>query len=208
MKIILITGASRGIGYETAKQLAEAGNIVVATCRNPIDLQTKKLSEMSNVHIQKLDVTNETDAQHVYNFVDMNFGYLDVLINNAGIGETEQSGIRKTISKLKTNSLVGKIYPFLKPIIKNISAKNYSTKQINAPNNRSRIIAETNFYGPWLMCSIFHNLLIKGSESQIINVSSGMGLLQNLSGYLPAYSLSKATLNALTIMLANVYKGS
>lgn len=206
MKIILITGTSRGIGYETAIQLAEAGNVVIATCRNPIDLQTKKLAEMPNVYIQKLDVTNEKDVLRVCNFVRKKLGHLDVLINNAGIGEVEQSTIRRTISKIKTMPLVRKIYPILKPIAKRISNSSNSINRISAPDVRAKQITETNFYGPWLMCCTFHNLLINGSEAQIINVSSGMGLLQNLTGYLPAYSLSKASLNALTVLLANVYK--
>lgn len=205
MKIILITGASRGIGYEIAKQLAEGGNIVVATCRNPIDLQTKQLAQLSNVRIQKLDVTIETDMQQLFKFVEKEFGHLDVLINNAGIGEVENSSIGNTISKIKSMPVVRNIYPILKPIAKRISTCT-GINRISMPDKRAKLIADTNFYGPWLMCGTFHDLLIKGNESQIINVSSGMGLFQNLTGYLPAYSLSKASLNALTVMLSNVYK--
>jgi NAD(P)-dependent dehydrogenase (short-subunit alcohol dehydrogenase family) len=45
-------------------------------------------------------------------------------------------------------------------------------------------------------------LLKTSDDPRIINISSGMGQLSNLSGYYPAYSLSKASLNALTIMFS------
>jgi len=49
-------------------------------------------------------------------------------------------------------------------------------------------------------------LLQKSDDPRIINVSSEMGALHNLSGRYPGYSLSKASLNALTIMFSNELK--
>jgi NAD(P)-dependent dehydrogenase (short-subunit alcohol dehydrogenase family) len=82
---VLITGASRGIGLELARQYAEMGWGVVATCRSPegaADLQALAASR-SNVIIEELDVTDfaEMDA-----LAERYAGVpIDVLINNAGI---------------------------------------------------------------------------------------------------------------------------
>jgi NAD(P)-dependent dehydrogenase (short-subunit alcohol dehydrogenase family) len=56
------------------------------------------------------------------------------------------------------------------------------------------------------MIQVFLPLLEKGDGPRIINISSGMGELASLTGELPAYSLSKASLNALTIMFSNELK--
>ena len=82
---VLITGASRGIGFELARQYAELGWGVIATCRDPAAataLQGLALN-FNNVLIEQLDVTDfdEMDALAArYKGVP-----IDVLINNAGI---------------------------------------------------------------------------------------------------------------------------
>jgi NAD(P)-dependent dehydrogenase (short-subunit alcohol dehydrogenase family) len=82
---VLITGASRGIGYELASQYADLGWGVIATCRDPSGAaQLQQLAEVKpNVLIEQLDVTDfaEMDALATrYTGVP-----IDVLINNAGI---------------------------------------------------------------------------------------------------------------------------
>jgi NAD(P)-dependent dehydrogenase (short-subunit alcohol dehydrogenase family) len=82
---VLITGASRGIGYELARQYAAAGWGVIATCRDPAGAaQLQALAaEQPKVIIERLDVTDfdEMDALAArYKGVP-----IDVLINNAGI---------------------------------------------------------------------------------------------------------------------------
>jgi NAD(P)-dependent dehydrogenase (short-subunit alcohol dehydrogenase family) len=67
---------------------------------------------------------------------------------------------------------------------------------------------ETNFYGPMRMNHYFIPLLKKGSSAKIINISSGMGALDDLHGGYAAYRLSKAGLNAQTILLANELKST
>jgi NAD(P)-dependent dehydrogenase (short-subunit alcohol dehydrogenase family) len=67
-------------------------------------------------------------------------------------------------------------------------------------------IMDTNFYGAWRMIQVFKPLLLQSDNARIINVSSGMGELGNLTGLYPGYSLSKASLNALTIMFSNELK--
>lgn len=62
---------------------------------------------------------------------------------------------------------------------------------------------ETNVYGPWRLCQTFLPLLRQSPHPRIVNVSSGAGALEGMGGGTPAYSMSKVSLNALTLMLAD-----
>jgi NAD(P)-dependent dehydrogenase (short-subunit alcohol dehydrogenase family) len=81
MKKIVITGASRGIGLELVKILAEAGHEVLALSRNQDSI--KKL-DLENVHFFEFDITREEDLQKASEFVKEQWGGVDILINNAG----------------------------------------------------------------------------------------------------------------------------
>jgi NAD(P)-dependent dehydrogenase (short-subunit alcohol dehydrogenase family) len=87
-KVALITGANRGIGFETAKQLGEQGVTVVLGSRKLIDAEAAaaklKTAGVDAYGIQ-LDVTKAADRNAAYKFLDEKFGKLDILINNAGI---------------------------------------------------------------------------------------------------------------------------
>ena len=65
-----------------------------------------------------------------------------------------------------------------------------------------RFALETNTLGPWQIVQGLLPLLRDSRRGRIVNVSSGGGSLQEMSGGTPAYSVSKAALNALTIMLS------
>ncbi len=81
---ILITGASSGIGKVTAKLFQEKGWNVVATMRTPAN--EDELTQMENVLVARLDVTDEDSiATAVDEGIDK-FGRIDVLLNNAGYG--------------------------------------------------------------------------------------------------------------------------
>ena len=69
---------------------------------------------------------------------------------------------------------------------------------------------ETNLLGPWRLCQAFIPLMKRNNYGRIVNVSSGAGALSEMaeSLYAPAYSISKTSLNALTIMLAAELRGS
>ncbi|MGC1309355.1 MAG: SDR family oxidoreductase [Phormidesmis sp.] len=69
-----------------------------------------------------------------------------------------------------------------------------------------RFALETNALGPWQMAQGLLPLLKDSSHGRIGNVSSGAGSLHGMSGETPAYSVSKAALNALTIMLSKNLK--
>ncbi len=74
-KIALVTGANRGLGLETCRQLAQQQITVILTCRN------KDKGEQA----VPLDVTDPQSCQETYDFVVKNYGRLDILVNNAGI---------------------------------------------------------------------------------------------------------------------------
>lgn len=73
----------------------------------------------------------------------------------------------------------------------------------NADLNTVREAFETNTLGAWRMCQAFITLLRKSRHGRIVNVSSESGSLAVMGGETPAYSVSKAALNALTRMLAD-----
>ena len=80
----------------------------------------------------------------------------------------------------------------------------YDTDQnvLTADLDRVRNVFNVNTLGPWRAAQVFVPLLKKSEHGRLVNVSSGAGSLHGMSGGTPAYSLSKAALNALTLMLA------
>jgi NAD(P)-dependent dehydrogenase (short-subunit alcohol dehydrogenase family) len=70
-----------------------------------------------------------------------------------------------------------------------------------------RLTMETNFYGPLSLCRAFAPLMRRQRYGRIVNVSSGYGALSEMGAGAPAYSISKAALNALTCVLADELRG-
>lgn len=83
--IILVTGASRGIGREIAKNLAKQGNIVIANYNNSEEQAKNLLEESENIHIYKADVSKRNEVKQMIEYILNKFKKIDVLINNAGI---------------------------------------------------------------------------------------------------------------------------
>ena len=83
-KTILITGASSGIGKETAKLFQSKGWNVIATMRNPEN--ESELKQLENVLAAKLDVLDLDSIQNAFIEGVQKFGSIDVLLNNAGYG--------------------------------------------------------------------------------------------------------------------------
>jgi NAD(P)-dependent dehydrogenase (short-subunit alcohol dehydrogenase family) len=94
-KIILVTGANRGIGLQIVKDVAALGHIVILTARDETKggQAAKELRRNNfNVHFIQLDAADETSIQRAAATVAEQFGKLDVLVNNAGIfNDTENS---------------------------------------------------------------------------------------------------------------------
>lgn len=83
-KTILITGASTGIGKETAKYFQAHGWNIIATMRTPE--KEVELTKLDNVLVAKLDVLDINSIQEAVNSGIQKFGGIDVLLNNAGYG--------------------------------------------------------------------------------------------------------------------------
>ena len=81
MKHVIITGTSRGIGFELAQLFANKGHKVLAISRNTKPLSTIK---NKNITILSADVANKEDLNSVTDFIKNNWKKVDILINNAG----------------------------------------------------------------------------------------------------------------------------
>jgi NAD(P)-dependent dehydrogenase (short-subunit alcohol dehydrogenase family) len=95
-------------------------------------------------------------------------------------------------------------------VLINNAAIHYDTWQraINADLTVVQEAFETNLYGPWRLCQAFIPLLRQSPHPRIVNVSSGAGALTGMGSGTPAYSMTKVSLNALTLMLADELRGN
>lgn len=82
--VVLITGASSGIGQAAAKLFAERGWRVAATMRKPAD--DAELAKLARVRVFPLDVTDPASVKAAVDATLEQFGKIDVLVNNAGYG--------------------------------------------------------------------------------------------------------------------------
>lgn len=84
-KIIFLTGASTGIGFECAKKYAAAGAVVVIVANEPISVAAA-LNQLGSPHSAVVaDVSSETDVQRAIQHTLEQYGRIDVIHNNAGI---------------------------------------------------------------------------------------------------------------------------
>ena len=87
-KIALVTGGNKGIGFETVKQLAQHNIKVLLGARN--ETEGKKAEQMLraeslDVTFIKLDISDSDDIENTKNYIESEFGKLDILINNAAV---------------------------------------------------------------------------------------------------------------------------
>ena len=87
VRVALVTGANRGIGFEVCRQLAEKDFVVLLTARDAAKAQkaARKLANVGTVEALVLDVGDASSIKKAANEVARRYGYLDVLVNNAGI---------------------------------------------------------------------------------------------------------------------------
>jgi NAD(P)-dependent dehydrogenase (short-subunit alcohol dehydrogenase family) len=166
--VAIVTGAYRGLGYETCRQLARQGYRVILTARKQAEGQAAAQTlqqEGLEVSFHYLDVTDEASVQQLADFVRSHYGRLDALVNNAGIfpGPAPWDG---------------------------------SSSVFDADMESIRTGFETNTLGPLRLCQTLIPLMEE--QGRVVNVSSGMGQLSEMNGCCPAYRLSKTALNAVT----------
>ncbi len=106
---ILITGTSRGIGFDAAIALAKAGHTVFATMRNPAKspaLAERAASESLPIYISPMDVDSDESVSSCIDAIYEKYGDIDVLINNAGIekhGSVEELSMDDFKAVMETN---------------------------------------------------------------------------------------------------------
>lgn len=185
-KIALITGANRGLGFETARQLGGKGVHVIIGSRDLAKGQeaAKKLAKDGiEADVIKLEVTNPADQQAAYKYIEKTYGHLDILVNNAGVFKETQG---------KPNST--------------------ST----TPDKVLRDTFESNFFGVITLTQTLLPLIRKAEAGRIVNLSSILGSLTLHSDPSSpiyeskafAYNSSKTALNAFTAHLAHELKGT
>jgi NAD(P)-dependent dehydrogenase (short-subunit alcohol dehydrogenase family) len=88
-RVVVVTGASKGIGRELTSLLAETGAVVVPTVRTDADavsLVAEGRSRGLMVHPQRLDVRDVASTNEAVSHIVAAHGHIDVLVNNAGLG--------------------------------------------------------------------------------------------------------------------------
>jgi NAD(P)-dependent dehydrogenase (short-subunit alcohol dehydrogenase family) len=180
-KIALISGANKGLGLETGRQLGKLGYTVLLGSRDALkgEVAARQLRDDGvDAKVVKLDVGKQSDIDAAAAMIEADYGKLDVLVNNAGV----------MIEKGWTKNM---------------------TSETTVENLRATF--ETNLFAVFAVTKAMLPLLKLSPAGRIVNVSSILGSvsLQATKGSptyntkLFAYNASKAALNMLTISLAH-----
>ncbi len=185
-KIALITGANRGIGFETARQLGQQDIKVLIGARseeNGKEAEAKLKDEGFDAKFILLDVDDAKTHESAAKYIEENYGRLDILINNAGVNfENAETG-----DYVKTSETSPDVF---------------------------RKTFDTNFFNTVAVTQAFVPLLKKSDAGRIVFLSSGLGSLtlhsdpnSPIYNYkLPAYDISKTALNGFAVHLAHELK--
>ncbi|BDD12095.1 short-chain dehydrogenase (plasmid) [Fulvitalea axinellae] len=180
-RIALVTGANKGLGFETARQLGAKGITVLMASRSQEKGKAaveKLKAEGLDVEQVQLEATNQADIQALKAYIDSNYGKLDILVNNAGIMHKDEP--------LGTNT-----------------AESISNETMD-------LTFDVNFFSVVHLTQALLPLLKKSEAGRIVNLSSilGSNTVQSdaTSPYYTvkpfAYDASKAALNSFTVHLA------
>jgi NAD(P)-dependent dehydrogenase (short-subunit alcohol dehydrogenase family) len=185
-RIALITGANQGVGFQVAKELVADGVTVLVGSRNLANGRTAAEKIGAGAIPLQLDVTDRLSIAKAAAHIRQEFGRLDLLVNNAAI-----SNIRKTQLGLSLQEAIAEGRPS------------------KASLDEVRAVWETNVFGTLAVFQAMLPLLRESSDARIVNVSSGVGSMTNMSdptsfyhkGYEVIYSSSKTAQNAITLAM-------
>ena len=183
MKTVLITGANKGIGFETAKQMAQLGYFVYLGSRDKMKgldaINKLKNSGISNVALIEIDVTNISSIKKAKQELENQIEVLDVLINNAGI-----------VGVMPQNISTGNIEN-----LRNI----FETNFFGAVQTTQQFIN---------LLKKSDNPIIVNVSSELGSLTFHSRRLNPNFEIYDAYSCSKTALNAFTVMLANEFRNT
>jgi NAD(P)-dependent dehydrogenase (short-subunit alcohol dehydrogenase family) len=183
MKIALVTGAYKGLGFEWCRQLGKLGYKVILTARDLEKAQdaAERLNEQELVIYPKaLEVTDENQIQAIALWANEMFGHIDVIINNAGINPKDYSD-------------------------KSRMAKAFYLDSLDAKELME--VIHINSIAPLLIIKHFRLLLKQSEQPIVINISSWLASVSNLTfGGHYGYVGSKNLLNVLNKSMANELK--
>ena len=142
-RVILLTGASSGIGYQTAEFLAKQGHIVYGAARRVEKMEPLKKFGVKPIH---LDVTSEEDVTEVVESIIKAEGRIDVLVNNAGYGsygaiedvDLEEARKQFDVNIFGVAMLTKKVLPYMRA--------QHSGTIINVASIGGRL---TTYFGAW-----------------------------------------------------------
>ena len=177
-KIALVTGATRGIGFETARQLAGAGVHVLLAGRDrnkAVEAALKLQAEGLSVEAIVLDVVNDDSIANAADEVMRKHGRLDILVNNAGV-------LRDDLQR--------------KP-----SEQSLATWRETFDTNVFGVVATTQAFLPLL--KLAPSARIVNVSSLLGSIAANNDPASPIHGFLvPAYNVSKTAVNAWTVQLA------
>ena len=179
-KIALITGANKGIGFETARQLGKEGVKVLLGARDEkrgTEAAQKLKAEGLDVEFVHLDVDNLETHKTVGNHIQENYGKLDILINNAGIMDQPNVASGTTVDTYK------KIFD---TNFFNLIALTQTLLPLVKKSEAGRIVN---------LSSVLGSLTVHSDPSSFI-----------YNFKIPAYNISKTALNGFTVHLAHELK--
>ena len=184
-KVALITGANRGLGFETAKQLGQKGITIVVAARQLSSAKVaadKLIAEGIDAYPVQLDVTNAAERTAVAAYLSKQFGKLDILINNAGVAP-------KTSFEPRNLDTTAEEFEYI--FNTNLFSIVYLTKELVPLLKKSDAGRIVN------LSSILGSLGVHAQEDSPI---AGFRVL--------SYNASKAALNMFTVQLAEELKGT